>query len=249
MRSKDIAELAGVTPRALRHYHQIGLLPEPPRDRNGYRHYGVPDLIRLLRIKSLAATGVALSDMPSFLKKIRGASANDLLAALDQQLLGQINRLQQQRQLVARLRSDPNTPVTGLDLDQPFKTLTDGRSESSTEAWREQLTLFSHLLSREDLAKLCAIYQRMAHESAEFLALGRKFDALGPDSDEQDISALAKEYADHFEDIFSEFQGLLVNPDKPGILKLIHAHTMSSINESQRKMLSTVASCMTSLKG
>lgn len=244
MRSKDIAELAGVTPRALRHYHQIGLLPEPPRDGNGYRHYGIPHLIRLLRIKSLAAAGVALSDMPSFLEKSRGAPADDLLAALDKQLLDQISRLEQQRQLVARLRSDPNAPATGLELGQPFKVLTDGRSESSTEAWREQLTLFSHLLNHEDLAKLYAIYASMTRESAEFLALGRRFDALGPDSDEKDITALAREYVDHFEDVFSEFKGVLVNTEKTAILKLMHAHTMSSINESQRKMLSVVASCM-----
>ena len=42
MRSKEIAALAGVSIRTLRHYHQIGLLPEPPRQNNGYRAYSVP---------------------------------------------------------------------------------------------------------------------------------------------------------------------------------------------------------------
>jgi DNA-binding transcriptional MerR regulator len=32
-----LAAYAGVTVRALRHYHQIGLLPEPERDHSGYR--------------------------------------------------------------------------------------------------------------------------------------------------------------------------------------------------------------------
>lgn len=241
MRSKDMAGLAGVTPRAVRHYHQIGLLPEPLRDRNGYRRYDVPDLIRLLRIKGLAAAGVALGDMLSFLES-RGASADDLLEALDKQLLIQISRLEQQRQLVARLRNDANASGTGLD--QSFKVLTDGRSESSTEVWREQLTLFSHLFSREDLAKLYAIYERMARESEEFLTLGKQFDALGPGSDEKDINDLAKEYVDHFKDIFSDFKGMFVVPEKTEIFKLIYAHTMSSINESQRKTLSIVASYM-----
>ncbi|WP_344167895.1 MerR family transcriptional regulator [Kribbella lupini] len=32
-----LAAYAGVTVRAVRHYHQIGLLPEPERDHSGYR--------------------------------------------------------------------------------------------------------------------------------------------------------------------------------------------------------------------
>lgn len=243
MRSREVAGLAGVTPRALRHYHQIGLLPEPPRDRNGYRRYGVPDLVRLLRIKGLAAAGVALADIPSFLKG-RGAPADDLLDALDRQLLDQIGQLEQQRALVARLRSGIDAPGAGAELAEPFRVLSDGRSEASNAAWQEQLTLFSHLLGREDLAKLYAIYERMAHESEEFLALGRKFDALGPDSDAEHIGDLAGEYADHFRDMVAEFRDVFLASDKMPILKLVRAHTLNSVNDSQRKMLLAVASRM-----
>ena len=35
----QLAAYAGVTVRAVRHYHQIGLLPEPARDNSGYRTY------------------------------------------------------------------------------------------------------------------------------------------------------------------------------------------------------------------
>ena len=51
MKSSEIAKLAGVSVRTLRHYHAIDLLPEPPRGENGYRDYGAGDLVRLLRIK------------------------------------------------------------------------------------------------------------------------------------------------------------------------------------------------------
>lgn len=44
--SKDVARLSGVTVRALRHYHQMGILPEPPRRDNGYREYGAVDVAR-----------------------------------------------------------------------------------------------------------------------------------------------------------------------------------------------------------
>ena len=51
MRSGEIARLAGVTVRTLRHYRSIGLLPEPNRSDNGYCEYTLDDLLRLLRIK------------------------------------------------------------------------------------------------------------------------------------------------------------------------------------------------------
>ena len=35
----QLADYAGVTIKAVRHYHQRGLLDEPPRDSSGYRRY------------------------------------------------------------------------------------------------------------------------------------------------------------------------------------------------------------------
>ena len=44
MRSNEVAKLAGVTVRTLRHYHQLGLLAEPERSENGYRDYAATDV-------------------------------------------------------------------------------------------------------------------------------------------------------------------------------------------------------------
>lgn len=52
MRSKEAADFTGVTVRALRHYHALGILPEPARDDNGYREYSVKDAVTALRIDS-----------------------------------------------------------------------------------------------------------------------------------------------------------------------------------------------------
>lgn len=52
MRSGELAELAGVSVRTLRHYHRIGLLPEPPRTSAGYRTYA--SSTSLSRCKALA---------------------------------------------------------------------------------------------------------------------------------------------------------------------------------------------------
>ncbi|MEW1841154.1 MerR family transcriptional regulator [Nonomuraea angiospora] len=39
MHSGELARLAGVTVRALRQYHQVGVLAEPERGGNGYPKY------------------------------------------------------------------------------------------------------------------------------------------------------------------------------------------------------------------
>lgn len=39
MRIGEYAALVGVSTRTVRHYHHLGLLPEPARLSNGYRDY------------------------------------------------------------------------------------------------------------------------------------------------------------------------------------------------------------------
>lgn len=59
MRVKELAELTGTTVRTIRYYHQIGLLPVPDQV-GGVRDYGMAQLARLLRIRWLVDSGVAL---------------------------------------------------------------------------------------------------------------------------------------------------------------------------------------------
>ena len=66
MRVTQIADLAGTTPRAVRHYHRLGLLEVPPTVR-GRREYGVEHLARLLRIRWLADGGLSLRQVAEIL--------------------------------------------------------------------------------------------------------------------------------------------------------------------------------------
>lgn len=91
----------------LRYYHKGGVLDEPPRSANGYRQYDRQDLIRVLRIKRLAALGFSLKSMPPLLDEQR--THNDSLDELDRELQEEINRLSYQRQLLARARVAPIT--------------------------------------------------------------------------------------------------------------------------------------------
>src|SRR5687767_13104285 len=64
---RQLASYAGVTIRAVRHYHQVGLLPEPERNSSGYRTYDAAAVVRLIRIRTLAEAGVPLARVQELL--------------------------------------------------------------------------------------------------------------------------------------------------------------------------------------
>jgi DNA-binding transcriptional MerR regulator len=56
----QLAACTGVTVRAVRHYHQRGLLAEPARDASGCRRYDGRAAVERIRIKTLAEAGMPL---------------------------------------------------------------------------------------------------------------------------------------------------------------------------------------------
>jgi DNA-binding transcriptional MerR regulator len=98
----QLAAYAGVTVRAVRHYHQIGLLPEPERDASGYRQYGATAVVSLIKIRTLASAGVPLSAIGQMLE----ADAPAFAAAvhrIDRHLRDEIERLETSRKQIAQL--------------------------------------------------------------------------------------------------------------------------------------------------
>jgi DNA-binding transcriptional MerR regulator len=67
LRIGELAELAATTSRAIRHYHQIGLLEEPERDESRYRRYGPQHLVRLVRIRRLRSLDMPLEEIAAHL--------------------------------------------------------------------------------------------------------------------------------------------------------------------------------------
>lgn len=59
----EIAGVAGVTVRTLRHYDQLGLLEPAERSHGGHRRYAVSDVQRLYRILALRRLGFSLAEI------------------------------------------------------------------------------------------------------------------------------------------------------------------------------------------
>ena len=88
----QLASYAGVTVRAVRHYHPRGLLPEPERDNSGYRSYDAAAVVELIRIRTLAEAGVPLARV----RELLDADPETFAAAtaeIDRQLRAQIREL------------------------------------------------------------------------------------------------------------------------------------------------------------
>ena len=98
----QLAAYAGVTVRAVRHYHQIGLLPEPARDASGYRKYGGPAVVALIKIRTLADAGVPLARIGRMLAADAGTFA-EAIEGIDARLRGEIDRLEASRAQIAHL--------------------------------------------------------------------------------------------------------------------------------------------------
>jgi len=98
----QLASYAGVTVRAVRHYHAKGLLPEPRRDHSGYRRYDAAAVVELIRIRTLAEAGVPLARV----KELLAAGQGEFAAAVDEidrRLRAEIRERQRHRQRIAQL--------------------------------------------------------------------------------------------------------------------------------------------------
>lgn len=98
----QVASAAGVTVRAVRHYHAKGLLLEPERDHSGYRRYDAAAVVDLIKIRILADAGVPLSRV----KELLDAGDDDFktaVAEIDKRLRLEIRELQGHRERIARL--------------------------------------------------------------------------------------------------------------------------------------------------
>lgn len=103
MRIGELAGLVGLSTRAIRHYHHRGLLPEPARRANGYREYGLRDVIVLARIRRLTELGLSLDEVRDALADSRGRDLHESLTALDADLARQERAIRDRRARLAVL--------------------------------------------------------------------------------------------------------------------------------------------------
>jgi DNA-binding transcriptional MerR regulator len=198
VRIGEVAALAGVSTRAVRHYHQRGLLPEPARLANGYREYALTDVVVLARIRRLTELGLSLDEVRDALGDTR--DLREILLDLDADLAEEERRLRARRARLADLleRADPYVDdAVAPDLLALLGDL--GRPASPlAERERELLTLLDTVADPADRDRTVAALRAAA--TPEALAvnvdLQRRLDDLA-DADPGDprVPALAVDLA------------------------------------------------------
>ena len=124
---KQLSKMAGVTPRTLHHYDDIGLLKPSRVGDNGYRYYGEEALLKLQQILFYRELDFPLDDI----KKIMGRRDFDVLGALQSHK----DALQKQAVRLNRLLATVDNTIQHLKGEKLMsqKGLFEGFSEEEQE--------------------------------------------------------------------------------------------------------------------
>ena len=188
----QLAGHTGVTVRAIRHYHQRGLLAEPERDASGYRRYGATAVVDLIRIKTLSDAGVPLARIQELLTAQPaefGAAITQIDAALEQK----VRDLSEHRRRIAQLARDGGERL--FLPDDVVAILTElralGVSERTVQLERDTWIVVAAL--SPGLVAEWARVKRWAMEDPEFRAIYLAADeAFGWDADDPRLLELAE---------------------------------------------------------
>lgn len=207
----QLAAYAGVTIKAVRHYHKRGLLEEPPRDSSGYRRYSAQHAIELVKIKTLAEAGVPLARI----KELLAANPDRFAAAINQidhNLQERAKELRRTRERIAHLSAGDRLFVSADVADYLDRLQELGVSERTVQMERD-----GWILMQSASPKNAAVWfadKRDALDDPEFRAIYLEYDAAFDWSpDDRRLHALAA----RTERWIAKHHGRLNRPEPSGV--------------------------------
>lgn len=185
----QLAAYAGVTIKAVRHYHRHGLLEEPPRDRSGYRRYSAQHAITLVKIKTLAEAGVPLARVEELLTAEPDQFAA-AVAEIDRHLKERAQELRRTRERIARLSAGDRLFVSADVADYLERLRELGVSRRAVQMERDLWILMQSVSPKEAATWIADKQEAIA--DPEFRAIYLEYDAaLDWASDDPRLDALA----------------------------------------------------------
>ncbi|MFJ5309011.1 MerR family transcriptional regulator [Streptomyces sp. NPDC088350] len=161
MRIGELAETVGVTTRTVRHYHHLGLLPEPERRSNGYRDYGLRHAVVLARIRRLTELGLGLTEVRDVLADDAGRDLVEVLTELDEDLARLESAIRERRARLRTLLDSGELPAEGPvspELTAVFSQLTHTSTLPADSPMaakdREMLALLDTVATPADRARI-----------------------------------------------------------------------------------------------
>lgn len=157
----QLAAYAGVSVRAVRHYHATGLLPEPERDHSGYRRYDAWAVVELIKIRTLAEAGVPLARV----RQLLAAGEEEFAAAvaeIDRRLRAEIRERQRHRERIAQLAAGDSLALPPEAVAYLNRLRALGVPERTVEAERD-----AWILVAAHLPDQMAFYMRSKQEQLD----------------------------------------------------------------------------------
>ena len=99
-----LARAAGVTPKTVRYYETLGLLPRAERADNGYRRYGPDSVDRLIFVRRAKALGLTLEEIHDLILATHDARCDLLTLELREVLARKLAACDQQIAALTTLR-------------------------------------------------------------------------------------------------------------------------------------------------
>ncbi|WP_336212272.1 MerR family transcriptional regulator [Nonomuraea sp. LPB2021202275-12-8] len=164
----ELAAMAGVSTRTVRHYHHLGLLPEPVRLPNGYREYRLRDAVLLARVRRLAELGLSLDEIRDVLADDQGKELREVLLELDEDLARQQEEIGARRARLAELLVEPELrpdAAVSPDMAAVLRGLTAGGSRFA-EMDREMLALMETVAGPDEREAVLTLMRPLTEPSA-----------------------------------------------------------------------------------
>lgn len=189
----QLARYAGVTIKAVRHYHKVGLLAEPERDVSGYRRYTAQDAIDLVKIRTLAEAGVPLARV----RELLAAGEEEFAAAIteiDAALRRREEEIRLARERVVRLRAGTALFVSAEAAAMLDRLREIGVSERGVRMERDVWVLMQTVAPDEAAVWLTDKTEALADPEFRGIYLGYD-EAFGWSPDDSRLPALARRAA------------------------------------------------------
>ena len=230
----QLASYAGVTVRAVRHYHDKGLLPEPERDHSGYRRYDANAVVDLIRIRVLAESGVPLVRVQELLRADEDEFAT-AVAEIDARLRAEIAERKRHREHIARLAAGDSLalPPEGVAYLRRLREL--DMPERLVEVERDSWILALAAQPREAIAEAMTLKAQLL-DDPEFLGVLRALGegaTWGPDDPRvPEVADRLAAFLGHHADWNEAAE--VGDPADPGLVDLMDSIALDSIPAGRR---------------
>lgn len=231
---KEAACMVGLTPRTLRYYESIGLLPKAERTSGNYRLFNVMDIIDLIRIKRLTGLGFDLQHVRQIMDDPTGPEAAAALDAQKQFLTKQIDELQEKRTKIEEIQNAQAPLDVAIEFADLERAWADAQSELNVEdRLKLEIELLAAFADDHDRLKYETLTRAFIEKHddpgfRELRELDARLESLEPDASPEEIAVLVDDYVRVLGPICARFA-----PTSEKTLALASAMEEFTYNEAQ----------------